>query len=404
MKLSDLSTPEFFNNPYPTYDELRKGGPLQFVGPNIAVSTSYALIQAMLTDRRMGKALLAGVRARYGDAGVEQPVFQALSRMFLFMNPPTHTRLRSLATKAFSASNLESLRDVSQKAADDLINALPEHGEFDLMRDFAYPLPVAIICRLLGIPTEEGLRIGSATAGLAAALDVAPVSAETLERCNAQSEELETYFRGVVAQRRANPGNDLISAFVTAEIDGDRLSDDEVISNVALLFSAGHETTANMIGNAVHALHRNPDQLEMLKADLSLLPQAIAECLRYDSSTQTFTRAALEDVDIEGVHIPKGTIVFLMVGAANRDPERFIHAERLDITRPDAGRQITFGGGIHYCLGVRLAQLELEVALRAILTRIPDLTLSQLDHPQWRQRGNIRGLQTIPATRHPVTV
>lgn len=404
MKLSDLSTPEFFRDPYPLYARLRADGPLVFVGPNLALTGNFALIEAMMTDRRLGKALLQGVRARYGEAGAGQPVFQALSRMFLFMNPPTHTRLRSLATRAFSAPNITSMREVSQAAVDHLIDALPQAGAFDLMNDLAYPLPVSVICRLLGIPVEDGLRIGSATAGIAAVLDVAPVDADTLASSNADAQMLEAYFRGVVQERRAHPRDDLISAFVQAEVDGDRLSDDEVISNCLLLFGAGHETTANLIGNTVLALHRHPDQLALLKSDPSLVPQAVTECLRYDTSVQTMTRVAFEDVTLEGVDIPKGTLVFMMLGAANRDPARFIEPDRLDIRRPDAGRPLGFGGGIHYCLGVRLAQLEIEVALRTLLTRLPDLALTELEHPQWRQRGNLRGLARMPATRAPAMV
>jgi hypothetical protein len=156
-----------------------------------------------------------------------------------------------------------------------------------------------------------------------------------------------------------------------------------------------------MIGNALLALFRHPDQLAKLKADLSLMPQAIAECLRYDASVQAMTRAALEDATIEGVTIPRGTVVFMMIGAANRDPARFAHPDRLDITRTDAGKQIAFGGGIHYCLGARLAQLEMEVALTTLLRRVPHLTLTDTVHPQWRRQGNIRGLQVLPATREP---
>ncbi|WP_342049960.1 MULTISPECIES: cytochrome P450 [unclassified Cupriavidus] len=402
MKLSDLSTPEFFENPYPLYAQLHNGDALHYLAPNLAMTANFSLIEAMFADRRLGKALLAGVRARYGETGPEQPVFQALSRMFLFMNPPVHTRLRALATKAFSGRNIDSLRNVSQAASDQLIDALPAEGEFDLMRDLATPLPVAIICRLLDLPVEDGLRLGAATAAVSMALDVAPLGPDTLARANAAAEELEAYFRTVVEARRKAPGTDLVSAFVTAEVDGDRLSDDEVISQILLLFAAGHETTSNMIGNALLALFRHPDQLAKLKADLSLMPQAIAECLRYDASVQAMTRAALEDATIEGVTIPRGTVVFMMIGAANRDPARFAHPDRLDITRTDAGKQIAFGGGIHYCLGARLAQLEMEVALTTLLRRVPHLTLTDTVHPQWRRQGNIRGLQVLPATREPV--
>lgn len=403
MKLSDLSTPEFFENPYALYEQLRNGEALHYLAPNLAMTASFPLIEAMFTDRRFGKTFLAGVRARYGEEGLEQPVFQGLSRMFLFMNPPMHTRLRALATKAFSGRNIESLRELSQSATDQLIDAFPAEGEFDLMKDLATPLPVSIICRLLDIPVADGLRLGAAATTVTTVLDVAPLAPDRLADANAAAEELEAYFRDVVIRRREAPGTDLVSAFVTSEVDGDRLSDDEVISQIVLLFVAGHETTSNMIGNALLALFRHPEQLAKLKANLSLMPQAVAECLRYDASVQTMTRAALEDATIDGVTIPRGTLVFMMLGAANRDPARFTNADRLDITRADAGKQIAFGGGIHYCLGVRLAQLEMEIALTTLLRRVPDLALKDVVNAQWRRHSNLRGLQALPATRAPIT-
>jgi cytochrome P450 len=397
MKFSDLSSPAFFENPYPFYEQLRAEGALVPLAPNVVLTGRFAIIEALLHDRRMGKTYMQSVAARYGESGRDQPVFQALSRMFLMMNPPMHTRLRSLLMKAFNARQIDLLREIAQSTADNLVALLKPGVEFDLVSDYLLPLPVNIICRLLDVPVEDGVRLGSAASHLGNALDSAPMDAERLAAANEATLTLQRYFAGVVEQRRLKPGGDLISALVRAEEAGESLNDDEIISNVLLLFVAGHETTSNMLGNALIALHRQPQQLELLQRDPSLVSRAVSECLRFDSSVQMIVRTALEDVEVEGVALARGTIVFMMVGSANRDPGQYSQPDQLDIERPLQGKLLSFAAGIHHCLGARLATLELEIGLGTLVSRLPNLRIPNLDALQWRQRNTLRGVESLKA-------
>ena len=399
MKFSDLSSPAFFENPYPFYERLRAQGALIPLAPNIVITGHYAMVDALLRDRRMGKTYMPSVVARYGESGPEQPVFQALSRMFLMMNPPVHTRLRSLLMAAFNARQIDLLRDTAQSTADSLIDALEPGAEFDLVSDYALPLPVNVICRLLDVPVEDGVKLGSAASHFGNALEAAPMDATHLAAANEATQTLECYFKSVVEERRAKPGNDLVSALLRAEEAGESLTEDEIISNVLLLFVAGHETTSNMLGNALIALHRHPAQLALLKDDASLLPRAVGECLRFDSSVQMIVRTAFEDVEAAGHSIARGTIVFMLLGSANRDPGQFEKPDELDIGRALQGRLLSFGAGVHHCLGARLATLELETGLGSLISRLPDLRITNLDALQWRQRNTLRGVESLKALR-----
>jgi cytochrome P450 len=399
MKFSDLSSPAFFENPYPFYEQLRAQGALVPLAPNIMITGHHAVIDTLLRDRRVGKTYMPSVVARYGESGPEQPVFQALSRMFLMTNPPVHTRLRSLLMAAFNARQIDLLRDVTQSTADTLIDAFEPGAPFDLVSDYALPLPVNVICRLLDVPVEDGVKLGSAASHFGNALEAAPMDAVHLAAANEATQTLECYFKSVVEERRAKPGNDLVSALLRAEEAGESLTEDEIISNVLLLFVAGHETTSNMLGNALIALHRHPAQLALLKDDASLLPRAVGECLRFDSSVQMIVRTAFEDVEAAGHSIARGTIVFMLLGSANRDPGQFEKPDELDIGRALQGRLLSFGAGIHHCLGARLATLELETGLGSLISRLPDLRITNLDALQWRQRNTLRGVESLKALR-----
>lgn len=397
MKFTDLSSPAYFDNPYPFYEGIRGAGAFVPLAPSIMLTGRHAVIDALLPDRRMGKTYMPSVVARYGESAREQPVFQALERTFLMMNPPTHTRLRALLMKAFNARQIETLRTIAEETTDSLIDAMQGKPEVDLVSEFAMPLPLQIICRLLDVPVEDGVRFGDAASLLVSAFDLAPMSADALARANQAALELEQYFRTVVAQRRAMPGHDIVSSLIQAEEGGERLSEDEIISNVILLFVAGHETTSNMLGNALIALHRHPAQLERLRGDPSLVSKAVAECARYDTAVQMVVRTAFDDIDVDGQTLPRGSIVFMLLGSANRDPERFDAPDTLDIGREPSGHLLTFGAGIHYCLGARLAMMELEIALHKLLTRLPQLRLTNLDALQWRRRNNLRGVESLIA-------
>lgn len=396
MKLADLSTPSFLENPYPLYETLREQGPFVRIGPNALMTGRYSIVDALLHSRQMGKNYMDSIRLRYGEEGPNMPLFQGFSRMFLLINPPAHTRLRSMMMQAFNARQIESMRELATVTAHQLIDAFEQKRSADLVAEFAFPLPVRIICQMLDIDVDDAMVLGAAASKLAKVFDPAPMSAGELVETSAAYEELVQYFTKVIEARRAQPGTDLISMLLRVEEDGQKLTHDEIVSNVILLFLAGHETTSNMIGNALIALHRNPQQLDLLKRDPSRMPNAVLECLRYDGSVQVTIRAAMEDVEVEGEVVPRGTTVFLMLGAANRDSDQFTEPDRLDIGRQE-GRLQTFGAGIHHCLGYRLALIELETALSALFTRLPDLQLTNLDQLSWNQRGNLRGVNALMA-------
>jgi hypothetical protein len=268
-----------------------------------------------------------------------------------------------------------------------------------LIEDFAFRLPVTIICDMLGIPEDhrEAFYKGSRDGGRL--LDPVPLSPAEIAEANAGNLMARMYFEQLFELRRRSPGDDLTSQLVQAEDDGSKLSNDELTANIILLFGAGHETTVNLIGNGLLALYRNPDQLALLRANPSLITNAIEEFLRYDSSVQSTGRVTLEDIDdLGGKRIPKGETVLCLLGSANRDPAVYPdRPDRLDITRPNV-RPLSFGGGIHFCLGAQLARIEAEIAISTLLRRLPDLRLDDAENPEWRPTFVLRGLKQLPAS------
>jgi cytochrome P450 len=269
----------------------------------------------------------------------------------------------------------------------------------DLIEDFAFRLPVTIICDMLGIPEEhrELFYTGSRNSGRI--LEPVPLSPEEIKQGNASNAMTEMYFQNLFELRRKSPGDDLTTQLVQAEEDGSKLSNEELVANIVLLFGAGHETTVNLIGNGLLALHRNPDQLALLKANPALITSAIEEFLRYDSSVQMSGRVALEDIeDLGGKRIPKGESVLCLLGSANHDPAVYPdRPDQLDITRRDV-RPLSFGGGIHFCLGAQLARIEADVAIATLLRRLPELKLDDAENPEWRPTFVLRGLKQLPAS------
>jgi cytochrome P450 len=269
----------------------------------------------------------------------------------------------------------------------------------DLIEDYAFRLPVTIICEMLGIPEEhrELFYTGSRDSGRI--LDPVPLTAEDIAKSNAAYMMSQMYFQQLFELRRKQPGDDLTTQLVQAEEDGSKLTNEELTANIILLFGAGHETTVNLIGNALLALHRNPDQLALLKARPELITNAVEEFLRYDSSVQMTGRVTLEDIDDLGdKKIPKGESVLCLLGSANRDPAVYPdRPDRLDIARPNV-RPLSFGGGIHFCLGAQLARIEAEIAISTLLRRLPDLRLEDAENPEWRPTFVLRGLKRLPAS------
>jgi hypothetical protein len=330
---------------------------------------------------------------------MEEPVFRSMSHWMLQQDPPDHTRLRGLVVKAFTARRVEDMRPRIQEVVDQTIDAVIAAGHMDLIEDFAFRLPVTIICDMLGIPEEHREVFYKSSRDGGRLLDPVPLTPEEIKQGNAGNMMAQMYFQQLFELRRKTPGDDLITQLLQAEEDGSKLSNEELTANIILLFGAGHETTVNLIGNGLLALHRNPDQLALLKSNPSLITNAIEEFLRYDSSVQMTGRVTLEDIeDIGGRKIPKGDSVLCLLGSANHDeavyPDR---PDRLDITRPNV-RPLSFGGGIHFCLGAQLARIEAEVAISTLLRRLPELKLKDAQNPQWRPTFVLRGLKELPAS------
>jgi cytochrome P450 len=309
----------------------------------------------------------------------------------LGMDPPDHTRLRSLVTKAFTPRSVERLRARVREIVDGLIARLKKGTDLDLITDFAYPLPVTVICELLGVGGDtERFRPWSNAIGKAMDIDFPDV----IRAASVASQEMIEYFSPIIAERRRSPGDDLLSELIAAEDDGDRLTRDEVISNLILLLFAGHETTVNLIGNGTLALMRNRDQWDKLCADPSLARHAVEELLRYDSPVQLTSRNAAEDIEIKDKTIKAGQHVIFVLGSANHDPAVFNEPDRLDIERTDV-RHMSFGGGIHFCVGAPLARLEGEIAFESLARECPDLELID-DEPHWRETMVLHGLTALP--------
>ncbi len=264
------------------------------------------------------------------------------------------------------------------------------------MRLFNHPLPVLVICDMLGIPEADWPAFTAESRVRGRIIDPTPMTPEEMQEVNQSTLDSQAYFGGLLDERRRQPQDDLLTALVESETAHGILSREELVSNVGLLFAAGHETTVNLLGNGLLALYRNRDQLEILRADRSLLPGAVEELLRYDSSVQMSGRCALEDVEVAGVTIPAGHQVLTVLGAANRDERVFEDPDALNVRRPGV-KPLSFGGGIHFCLGAQLARLEAVEALGVLFDRLPDLELSALDTPDWKDTITLRGVNTLPA-------
>jgi cytochrome P450 len=397
--LFDPADPGFLADPYPAYRLLREHAPIWRAPTGLWVLSRYADIAAVLKDARFGhdfEGKLSDPRGR--SELLEEPVFQGLGLSMLVRDPPDHTRLRGLVAKAFTARRLETMRPKIAGLVEQLLDAVEPHGRMDVIADFARPLPVLVICELLGIPEEDRPRFLTGYHVSGRALDPTPMTREELDAANENALRNRSYFEDLFERRRDADGDDLISALlhVRDEQDG-RLTHDELAANIGLLFGAGHETTTHLIGNGLLALNRNPDQWQKLVANPTLAPNAVEELLRFDSSVQLTGRKAFEDVTLgEGTLVRRGESVICLLGAANRDPDVYPDPEELDITRAGV-RPLSFGGGIHHCLGAQLARIEGEIAFRRLAERLPGLRLEDIEHPSWRPTVTLRGLTTLPA-------
>ncbi len=374
---------QFREDPYPLYKYLLAAAPVQRNELLEAWTVArYADVMTVLTDPRF-----SADRTSISPDGYE------VAKSMLVSDPPDHTRLRTLVQKAFTPRMVDQLRPRIQGIVDDLLDrALANGGEFDLVEDLAYPLPVIVIAELLGVPAEDRATFHDWSATLAASLDPL-VSSDLMDRAWTSRDALHTYLRGIIAERRRTPKSDLISALVAVEERGDTLREPELVVMCTLLLIAGHETTVNLIGNGMLALLRHPDQLARLRDEPQLLSTAVEELLRFDPPVQMTGRLLLEDVQLGGQSIEAGEFVLPLLGAANHDPAQFPEPDKLDITR-NPNPHVAFGRGIHFCLGAPLARVEGQIAIGSLVKRCANLRLN--GDPKRRDQITLRGLSSLP--------
>ncbi|MDQ1624504.1 MAG: hypothetical protein QOJ49_2 [Actinomycetota bacterium] len=386
----DFTDARFVDDPYPSFAALRSRAPMLWHQPtNQWLALTYELANAVLRDRRMGRLWHDKEPAERFEP------FNRLHRNQMMENePPDHTRLRSLVAKAFARGHIERLRPRVQEIADGLLDRLPADGTFDVIADYAEPLPVAVIAELLGVP-EEDRHLLRPWSGAIVKMYEYGRDADVEPAAVAASAAFDDYMRGLAAERRARPRDDLVSHLAAAEDGGNRLSADEVVASAILLLNAGHEASVNAFGNGIVALLHEPEQFARVCADEELVPAAIEEMIRYDAPLQLFERTAMEDIDLGGTVVPAGGRVAALLGAANRDPEMFAEPDVFDVARRP-NQHIGFGAGLHHCLGAPLARMELQISLPTLLRRKPGLALA--GDPVRRPTFVLRGYASVPVT------
>jgi len=373
--------PEFIADPYPTLDEMRSAEPISFQDKfNLILFTRYADVRAILRDRRFGRDALHVMNEedlKHPTPVLRQyPVWTRFNRIlgFIDLEPPDHRRLRGLLSRAFTPKRVEALRPRTRELADQLAAAAVERGSMEAIADFATPIPLTIISEMLAIPEPDRAQLidwSHAIVGLYE-LDAEDENGPAAEQATI---DFVDYVRDQVTERRAHPGDDLMTALIEVEEEGDRLSEDELIATCILLLNAGHEATVHAIGNGLQALAAHPDQFELLRQHPEYASSAAEELLRFDTPLQMFERWVLEDVDWEGHRLERGSKVGLLMGAANRDPDRFDDPAQLDLTRED-NAHVSYGGGIHACLGAPLARIELQETFGAVARHATTIEVS----------------------------
>lgn len=393
--LLQLLDPANRADPYRLCAQFRDRGPLQLPDANLAVFLSYRDCDEVLRHPSSSSDNVnSTVAKRQAESGTT-PARQGPPG-FLFLDPPDHTRLRKLVSKAFAPRVVSALQPDISSLVDGLLDRVAEKGRFEVVEDFAYPLPVAVICRLLGVPLDDEPQFSRASALLAQALDpfstITGVPEEVANERQQAGTWLREYFHGLIDKRRSRPGDDLLSGLIAVEESGDQLTEEEIVSTCNLLLIAGHETTVNLIGNAVLAMLRNTGQWAALGADSDRASAIVEETLRYDPPVQLVGRIALADMVIGGIEVPAGDVMMLLLAGASRDPAEY---DRPDVFDPDRKtmRHLGFGRGAHYCLGAPLARLEAGVALAAVAARFPNARLE--GEPQYKTNVTLRGLSEL---------
>ncbi|MEV8509848.1 cytochrome P450 [Actinoplanes sp. NPDC051475] len=386
--LDELTRMTGREDPYPRYRRLREISPIVRADDGALVITRHVDCVAVTRDSRLGHMpphMIDFVSPGWQD----HPALRQLFTSLLVTNPPDHTRLRRLVSSSFTARRVQALQPRITEMVGELLDGMT--GDVDFVEAFAFPLPVNVIGELLGIPEPDRAQFQGLVRDWTRVLEL--VDSDVLKSADPAAATIREYLAGLTAERRRKPADDLISALVAAEDDGEKLTEDELLTMAALLFAAGFETTTNLLANSVVALLRNPEQLTLLRTDPGLAPSAVEELLRYDTPVQLISRVTWDDVEVAGVPVSGGERVVAYLGAGNRDPERFPEPDRLDLTRAD-NAPLSFGGGIHYCLGAPLARLEAQIALPALVDRFPKLDFAAA--PERRDSLAIRGYTRLP--------
>ena len=394
LSLYHLLDPEVLANPYPLFHRIRTEDPVHW-DPFLHawVVTRYKDVVTVLHHYSAERTPTPEQLAAMGLASLN-PIAEIMVKQMLFLDPPAHARLRGLASQAFTPQRVEVLRSHIREITDRLLDKVQAKGHMDVIADLAEPLPCIVTAEMLGVPVDDYQQLKAWSQDFAEMLGNFQHNAERAPRILASVLEMAAYFRSAMREQRLDPRDGLVSSLMNAEIQGDRLSEEEVIANCIVTMVGGQETTTNLIGNGVLALLRNPDQLETLRCNFSLIPSAVEELLRYESPSQHTARLAPEDTILGGRRIRKRQAVIAVMAAGNRDPERFPDPDRLDITRAD-NRHLAFGWAAHFCFGAALARIEGQVAFELMLRRLPHWVLEPT-RLVWRSNLGLRGLTSLP--------
>ena len=396
----DIRDPDFYNDPYPYYQQLRNSCPMFFWEEHeLWTFSRHEDVTALFRDRRLGRKIdpqsIPACNRPKPESSITKPFFDFDRLSMLAQEPPSHTRLRGLVQKAFMARSVEQLRPRIEQISHDLVDQMIGNGQFagqcDLLKTFATPLPVTVIAEMLGVPIEMKDNLLTWSHAMVKMYEMQRTEEMELEAV-AASREFVAYLRQLVMDRRKNPSDDLISRLVEVEEAGEKLTEDELIANCILLLNAGHEATVNLIGNGMCALLKHVDQLQRWRADRSLTETAVEELLRYDTPLHQFNRWVLQPFEFGGQQFEVGQEIAMLLGSANRDGDVFDSPDELDLGRKK-NPHVSLGGGIHYCLGAPLARLELSIAFNVLIDRLPQMEL--VEEPKYRNTFHFHGLDSL---------